>query len=256
MGRPSTGKYDSFARKLNKYIKDCRAEEKLPILKEFCLERGFDYEYVYALARKHPDSELAQSIKKCVGYKEVDLERGGLTGKYDRTMAVFSLKQLGWTDKPKKEQPEGEVKDNWTIPISDITSDYVECVNWFLNGWFHDHPEERKDKTRNVDYDVDQWRIYADFLQVYGIDLSSTDMHWWKFCGLLWNMPYRQSAFQQVVYARTAVPDRNSGAEERKRIRENKKKYALEQLNEPKEYTAEEKSAIDAYDRMMAERRK
>ena len=38
MGRPSTGKYDSFARKLNKYIKDCRAEEKLPILKEFCLE--------------------------------------------------------------------------------------------------------------------------------------------------------------------------------------------------------------------------
>lgn len=126
MGRPSTGKYDSFARKLNKYIKDCRAEEKLPILKEFCLERGFDYEYVYALARKHPDSELAQSIKKCVGYKEVDLERGGLTGKYDRTMAVFSLKQLGWTDKPKKEQPEGEVKDNWTIPISDITSDYVE----------------------------------------------------------------------------------------------------------------------------------
>lgn len=171
-----------------------------------------------------------------------------MQAQYDNAIADFektdSLMYLLFADEDGslQEHPEGE--------------EFKECVNWFLNGWFHDHPEERRDKTRNVDYDVDQWRIYADFLQVYGIDLSSTDMHWWKFCGLLWNMPYRQSAFQQVVYARTAVPDRNSGAEERKRIRENKKKYALEQLNEPKEYTAEEKSAIDAYDRMMAERRK
>lgn len=171
-----------------------------------------------------------------------------MQAQYDNAIADFektdSLMYLLFADEDGslREHPEGE--------------EFKECVNWFLNGWFHDHPEERRDKTRNVDYDVDQWRIYADFLQVYGIDLSSTDMHWWKFCGLLWNMPYRQSAFQQVVYARTAVPDRNSGAEERKRIRENKKKYALEQLNEPKEYTAEEKSAIDAYDRMMAERRK
>lgn len=171
-----------------------------------------------------------------------------MQAQYDNAIAGFektdSLMYLLFADEDGslREHPEGE--------------EFVKCVNWFLNGWFHDRPDARKDKIRNVDYDVDQWRIYADFLQVYGIDLSSTDMHWWKFCGLLWNMPYRQSAFQQVVYARTAVPDRNSGAEERKRIRENKKKYALEQLNEPKEYTAEEKSAIDAYDRMMAERRK
>lgn len=71
-----------------------------------------------------------------------------------------------------------------------------ECVEWFLSGWFHDNPNPDGDKTRVVDYDVDQWRIYADFRQIYGIDLATVDyMHWWMFCGLLWNMPYKLSSF-------------------------------------------------------------
>lgn len=75
-----------------------------------------------------------------------------------------------------------------------------ECVEWFLSGWFHDNPNPDGDKTRVVDYDVDQWRIYADFRQIYGIDLATVDyMHWWMFCGLLWNMPYKLSSFLQVV---------------------------------------------------------
>lgn len=56
-----------------------------------------------------------------------------------------------------------------------------QCVEWFLNGWFHDKPGSAKDNRRLVDYDVDQWRIYADFRQIYGIDLSLDDMHWWMF---------------------------------------------------------------------------
>jgi hypothetical protein len=31
------------------------------------------------------------------------LEKGGLTGKYDKTMVIFSLKQLGWRDKIEAE---------------------------------------------------------------------------------------------------------------------------------------------------------
>lgn len=31
------------------------------------------------------------------------LEKGALTGKYDKTMAIFSLKQLGWRDKIETE---------------------------------------------------------------------------------------------------------------------------------------------------------
>ena len=147
-------------------------------------------------------------------------------------------------------------EDDGTLREHPAGDEFEQCVKWFLNGWFHDHPEKDRDSGRDVDYDTDQWRIYADFLQVYGIDLSVTDMHWWKFCGLLWNMPYKLSAFQQVVYARTEVPERGASVEDRKRINGNKKRYAIEQINETKEYTRGEKEAIDAYDRMMEERRK
>ena len=95
---------------------------------------------------------------------------------------------LIWLLFDDREHPEGE--------------ELQECVEWFLNGWFHDKPGSSKDKRRLVDYDVDQWRIYADFRQIYGIDLSLDEMHWWTFCGLLWNLPYKQSSFQQVIEIR------------------------------------------------------
>ena len=64
-------------------------------------------------------------------------------------------------------------------------AELAECVEWFLSGWFHDNPDLDGDKMRTVDYDVDQWRIYADFRQIYGIDLAAgQSMHWWMFCGL------------------------------------------------------------------------
>lgn len=130
-----------------------------------------------------------------------------------------------------------------------------ECVEWFLNGWFHDKPGSSRDKRRLSDYDIDQWRIYADFRQIYGIDLSTEDMHWWMFCGLLWNMPYRQSSFQQVIGIRSKKITADMKNEERKAVHEAQKIYALEQPQEKKEFTADEKVKIDEYDRMMAELR-
>lgn len=133
----------------------------------------------------------------------------------------------------------------------------AECFQWFINGWFHDNPDPdaQNERARVVDYDVDQWRIYADFRQIYGIDLAKTDMHWWKFCGMLWNMPYRQSSFLQVVHTRQERPRTGASAEERQNLIRRKKMYELDQLEEKKEYTEKEKAAIDDFDRMMAERR-
>lgn len=133
--------------------------------------------------------------------------------------------------------------------------DIQECIEWYLNGWYHDNPTDVTDKCRLVDYDVDQWRIYADFLKVYGIDLSTVDMHWWMFNGLLWNMPYRQSSFMEVIDIRRKKIKDKMSAEEKEAIKKAKKIYDLEQQAE-KEYTEEEKSRIDAYDQMMAEMKK
>ncbi len=129
-----------------------------------------------------------------------------------------------------------------------------ECITWFLNGWFHDKPGSSKDNRRLVDYDIDQWRIYADFRKIYGIDLSLDEMHWWTFNGLLWNMPYKQSAFMEVINIRKKKIEAKMSAKENEAIAEAQKVYGLDQPET--EYTEDEKSKIDDYDRMMEEIRK
>ena len=118
-----------------------------------------------------------------------------------------------------------------------------------MNGWHHDGHGTSEEKRRLIDYDIDQWRIYADFRSVYGIDLATEDMHWWKFCGLLWNMPYKQSSFLQVIEIRRKKKEDAKTAAEKKAIQEAQKIYALDQSEA--EYTTEQKEKIDEYDAMM-----
>ena len=121
-----------------------------------------------------------------------------------------------------------------------------------MSGWYHDHAEGETEGLRYIDYDVDQWRIYADFRQIYGIDLSLEDMHWWMFCGLLWNMPYEQSTTLQVIGIRKREVTDGMKPAERKALVESKKLYEIEQLEVKREYTKEQEKAIDDYDQMMA----
>lgn len=102
-GRPpkkladGTLKYDieNMCIKIDEYI-DSKKED-IPILKECCLLNDWDYDYFMELKRNN--HTLSQSSKKLLGWKEVNLERFGLTGCIEKTMAIFSLKQLGWSDK-------------------------------------------------------------------------------------------------------------------------------------------------------------
>lgn len=137
-----------------------------------------------------------------------------------------------------------------------IGNELEECIVWFLNGWYHDKQSGKIDKRRLIDYDADQWRIYADFRQIYGIDLSESEMHWWEFCGLLWNMPYKQSSLLQVIDIRRREITSKMGKEEKDALKEAKAVYEIEQPEIKKEYTQEETQKIDAFDAMMTERRK
>ncbi len=131
-----------------------------------------------------------------------------------------------------------------------------ECITWFMSGWHHDNIVKIDNQKKVMDFDVDQWRIYADFLQIYHIDLNTVDMHWWMFCGLLWNMPREQSSFMQVLEIRQKKPHKNASAEERKAIELGHKIYDLKKPEVHKEYSTEEKKAIDDYDRWMEEQKK
>lgn len=75
----------------------------LPILKEFC------YKIAKVPASKieqkaETDEELAELCVELKSKKESALERGGLSGQLNPTMAIFSLKQLGWKDTMDIEQ--------------------------------------------------------------------------------------------------------------------------------------------------------
>ena len=149
---------------------------------------------------------------------------------------------FGDEDGKFRDHPEGE--------------DLSACINWFLNGWSHDNPSGRVNKQKVMDFYNDQWRIYADFRQIYGINLNESDLHWWEFCGLLWNMPQKQSSFLQVVDMRRKEIRKNMSKEEKAFIKEAKAVYALKQPKTEKKYTPEESEKIDDFDRMMKERRR
>lgn len=135
--------------------------------------------------------------------------------------------------------------------------EFEELLKWFIGGWFHDRrvPSEN-DKKKLIDYDIDQWRIYSDFLKIYRINLNESDMHWWMFQGLLWNMPGDLSSFMQVIDIRTKKPSKKATPEEKKAVADGHRRYDLKQrTTSEKEYTKEEIQAIDEFDRRMAEKK-
>ena len=64
----------------------------IPILAEFAHTRGVLRQKLYEM------EELRDAIKACVEKKEWALEQKALKGEVNCTMAIFSLKQLGWKD--------------------------------------------------------------------------------------------------------------------------------------------------------------
>ena len=92
MSRPR--EYDREAIKLafEQYIDST----EIPIIAEFASNQGFGKHVLYDF------EELSNLLKKCTSKKEAALERRALDGDVNVTMAIFSLKQLGWSDKTEQ----------------------------------------------------------------------------------------------------------------------------------------------------------
>ena len=79
---------DEINRKLIKYIN----ETDIPIVAEFAYQNDIRRTFLYE------NAVLSDTIKKLIDKKEAQLERKALDKEIDKTMAIFSLKQLGWRD--------------------------------------------------------------------------------------------------------------------------------------------------------------
>lgn len=101
----------------------------------------------------------------------------------------------------------------------------VEGITWFLNGWSTDNHKKSDSKEQVIDFDQDQWRIYAAFKSQYGIDLNTDKMHWFSFMGLLSNL--EECAFTRVIGIRQQKITGKMSADGRRALKEAKLIYCI-----------------------------
>lgn len=120
-----------------------------------------------------------------------------------------------------------------------------EGIQWFLSGWYTDNPIKSKEKQKkDMDYDVDQWRIFSAFLTQFGINLNTVDMHFWVFMGLL--SALEECAFTRIVDIRTKKIDPKWKPSEKEELRKVKERYALVDA-EDVQMSAQERAEYDAF---------
>lgn len=96
MSRPREYDRTAIAKAFQEYIES----EEIPILAKFAANQGFGKQVLYDFA--DTDEEFSYLVKKCLTKKEGALEYKGLKGELALPMAIFSLKQLGWSDKQEQ----------------------------------------------------------------------------------------------------------------------------------------------------------
>lgn len=117
-------------------------------------------------------------------------------------------------------------------------------IQWFLSGWYTDNTiKSSREEKKDMDYDIDQWRIFSAFMTQFGINLNETDMHFWVFMGLLSTL--EECAFTRVVDIRTKKIDPKMKPSDKEELRKVKERYALEQIEE--QMTPQEKADYDAF---------
>jgi hypothetical protein len=88
-GRPQEYDRDALAREFAEYIES----QEIPIIAEFAYQHKID------MARFYDWPEFENLLKECIQKKQTALERKALKQDVNVTMAIFSLKQMGWSDK-------------------------------------------------------------------------------------------------------------------------------------------------------------
>lgn len=140
--------------------------------------------------------------------------------------------------------------------VEDI--DPIEAFKYII--WFYKCGKEKMDAIMKVDeelvdeelvddentpppepsapysFEHDDAYIYAAFLQYYGIDLTTTDMHWWKFRALFRALP-DDCPFVKIMGYRTARITSKMSDGEKEFLRKMKRIYRLPLSEAEQEYT-------------------
>ncbi len=112
----------------------------------------------------------------------------------------------------------------------------IERVLWFHRGGRDETVKEQECHTGVPAYNLktDFEYIYAAFLGEYGIDLTETKMHWWKFLRLL-SCLSDKNKFSQIVSFRCMETSKIKNKDVRAFYEKMKKRYRLPDLRTTEE---------------------
>lgn len=148
----------------------------------------------------------------------------------------------------------GEDFKQWPASYEEIS----DALQWFLNGWNQDNvsggkkSKGKKCEPETMDFDIDQWRIYAAFKAQYAIDLNTVEhMHFWVYMGLLSSL--EECAFTRVISIREKKIDSKMSKEEKAFLQKAKAMFRIRKQTEEEESVEskeERQAAIDEFNRI------
>lgn len=92
VGRPPKVAAEDIPKLMDDFSEYIRNTD-IPIIAQFAAQQGLWKGWF------HDRVEFSNLLKECTNKKEAALEIGMLTGTLNATGSIFSLKQLGWTDR-------------------------------------------------------------------------------------------------------------------------------------------------------------
>lgn len=113
--------------------------------------------------------------------------------------------------------------------------DLAAHLRYYINrGAEPEDSEEPKGAKPAKTFDLleDSGRIYAAFLQVYGINLRKARIHWWIFCELLEGLPDEGTKLAAVIDIRRRDYSKHMTPAERNSLAKLKDYYRLEETTD------------------------
>lgn len=133
---------------------------------------------------------------------------------------------------------------------AEYTEEHIEKMFWFFSCGREEKKRRFPKKAAGIndkqsfDFEKDADLIYAGFLQQYGIDLQTENMHWWKFMILVGNLG-ADTKFSKVMEYRTIdTTNKNLSKEMRSFYRAMQRYYGLDQIPELDEKSKQIEDAL------------
>ena len=114
---------------------------------------------------------------------------------------------------------------------------------------------KQKKEEPDMDFIQDMPYIEASFMSDYHIDLSDTQMHWWKFYYLISGLSNSEMGnccvLNRIRSLRTTDLSKIKDVKERNKIKEAKERFALKKQKPQKTFTDEELKAMEEYHKLI-----